>query len=64
LKRESALPTIRQTIADKFLTKLADGKEVDNIKIEQLRDLLVNNKKLKPDDFVKIFTIPAGDDLK
>ena len=58
------MPIIQQTIADKFLTKLADGKEVDNIRIEQLRDLLVNNKKLKPDDFVKIFTIPAGDDLK
>jgi hypothetical protein len=58
------LPTIQQTIADKFLTKLADGKEVDAIKIQQIRTLLVNNKKPKPDDFVKIFTIPAGDDLK
>jgi hypothetical protein len=58
------LPTIQQTIADKFLTKLADGKEVDAIKIQQIRTLLVNNKKPKPDDFVKIFTIPAGGDLK
>ena len=58
------MPTIRQTIADKFLTKLADGKEVDAIKLQQIRTLLVNNKKPKPDDFVKIFTIPAGGDLK
>lgn len=58
------MPTIQQTIADKFLTKLADGKEVDAIKIEQLRTLFVNNKKPKPDDFIKIFTIPAGADLK
>lgn len=58
------MPTIQQTIAHKFLTKLTDSKEIDATKIEQLRTLLADNKKLKPDDFVKIFTIPAGGDLK
>jgi hypothetical protein len=58
------LPTIQQTIADKFLAKLAEGKEVDASKIEQLRPLLADKKKPKPDDFIKIFTIPAGGDLK
>jgi hypothetical protein len=58
------LPIIQQTIADKFLAKLAERKEGDASKIEQLRVLLTDNKKPKPDDFIKIFTIPAGGDLK
>jgi hypothetical protein len=58
------LPTIQQTIADKFLAKLAESEEVDARKIKQLRDLLTDDKKPAPDDFVKIFTIPAGGDLK
>ena len=58
------MSTIQQTIASKFLTKLADGKEVDSTKIDLLRILLTDNKTPKPDDFVKIFTIPAGGDLK
>jgi hypothetical protein len=58
------LRTIQQTIVDKFLAKLGEGKEVDASKIEQLRNLLANDKKPRPDDFVKIFTIPAGADLK
>jgi hypothetical protein len=59
------LPTIQQTIGAKFLAKLAENKEVDARQIEQLRALLIDdNKKLRPDDFIKIFTIPAGGDLK
>jgi len=58
------LPTIQQTIGDKFLAKIAEDKEVDARKIEQLRALLIDNKKLRPEDFIKIFTIPAGGDLK
>jgi hypothetical protein len=58
------LPTIQQAIGEKFLAKLAEGKEVDARQIEQLRALLIDNKKLRPDDFIKIFTIPAGGDLK
>ena len=58
------MPTIQQTIVDKFLAKLGEGKEIDARKIEQLRTLFANDKKPRPDDFVKIFTIPAGADLK
>jgi hypothetical protein len=64
LHREITLPTIQQTIADKFLAKLTEVQEVDASKIEQLRALLTENKKPRPDDFIKIFTIPAGGDLK
>jgi hypothetical protein len=51
-------------MTEKFLTNLVDGKEVDANKIELLRSLLVHSKKPKPEDFVKIFVLPAGGDLK
>jgi hypothetical protein len=58
------MPTLQEQIAEKFLAKLADSKGVDAEKIDQLRILLANSKKPKADDFVKIFTLPAGGDLK
>ena len=51
-------------IADKFLVKLSESKDVDAEKINQLRKLLADHKKPKAEDFVKIFSIPAGGDLK
>jgi preprotein translocase subunit Sss1 len=33
-------------------------------KIEQLRKLLASSKKPKADDFIKVFTSPAGGDVK
>ena len=44
--------------------KLAEAENVDTEKIEQLRNLLGNDKKAKAEDFVKIFTVPAGGDVK
>jgi hypothetical protein len=59
------MATLQQQIADKFLAKLAQSMEVDAEKIDQLRSLLAGSgKKLKADDFVKIFSAPAGGDLK
>lgn len=58
------MPTLHQKIADKFLAKLAESKDADNEKIEQLRVLLADVKKLKSEDFVKIFSVPAGGDVK
>ena len=58
------MSTLQEQIAEKFLAKLADSKDVDTDKIDQLRTLLANSKKPKADDFVKIFTLPAGGDLK
>ncbi len=37
---------------------------MDAEKIDQLRNLLADSKKLKADEFVKIFSLPAGGDLK
>jgi hypothetical protein len=58
------MATLQQQIAEKFLAKLAESKDLDPDKIDQLRTLLANSKKPKADDFVKIFTLPAGGDLK
>jgi hypothetical protein len=61
---EGHMPTLQQQIVTKFLAKLAESKDVDAEKLVQLRDLLANNKKVKAEDFVKIFSLPAGGDLK
>jgi hypothetical protein len=58
------MATLQQQIAEKFLAKLAESKQVDAEKIEQLRKLLTDIKKLKADDFVKILSAPAGGDVK
>ena len=58
------MPTLHQQIAVKFLAKLGDSKEVDAGKIEALRAVLADTKRLKADEFVKIFTQPDGGDIK
>jgi hypothetical protein len=58
------MATLQQTIADKFLATLTESKDVGAEKIEQLRKLLSDGKKPKAEDFVKIFTVPTGGDVK
>jgi hypothetical protein len=58
------MATLQQQIAEKFLAKLAESEDVDAEKIDQLRSLLADSKRLKADEFVKIFLLPAGGDLK
>jgi hypothetical protein len=58
------MATLQQQIAGKFLAKLAESKKVDADKIDQLRALLADSKKLKAEEFVKVFSLPAGGDLK
>jgi hypothetical protein len=55
------MTTLQQQIATKFLQKLAGYEDLDANKIDQLRALLQEDKKPKPDDFVKIFKAPSGD---
>jgi hypothetical protein len=64
LYTEAVMPTLQQQIAEKFLSTLAESDEVDAAKIEKLRVLLSENKRVKAEDFMKIFTTPAGEDLK
>ena len=58
------MATLQQQIAEKFLAKLTKSKKVDADKIDQLRTVLADSKKLKADEFVKIFSLPAGGNLK
>jgi len=58
------MATLQQQITEKFLEKLAGSKDVDAAKIEQLKKLLADTKKLKADDLVKVFSAPAGGDVK
>jgi hypothetical protein len=58
------MATLQQQIAEKFLAKLSESKDLDPVKIQQLRSLLADSKKLKAEEFVKIFSLPAGGDLK
>ena len=56
--------TLQQKIAEKFLSKLSESKDIDAESVDQLRKLLADNKKVKSDDLVKIFSLPASGDFK
>ena len=58
------MATLQQQIADKFLARLAETEGIDAAKIEQLRALLAQGTKPKADEFVRIFSLPIGGDLK
>ncbi len=56
--------TLQQQIVEKFLAKLVESTDIDVEKIEQLKTLLSDDKKLKPDELVKIFSLPLGGHIK
>ncbi len=58
------MATLQQQIAEKFLTQLAESKEVSAQKIEKLRSALSAEKKPKADDFLNIFSEPDHGDIK
>lgn len=58
------MATLQQQIAEAFLTKLAESKDVAPAMVEELRRLLNSGKKPKPDDIMKIFSVTTGGDLK
>ncbi|MDQ2712770.1 MAG: hypothetical protein M3Y72_08785 [Acidobacteriota bacterium] len=58
------MSTLQQQIAEKFLAKLAESKDVRSETIDQLRTLLVAGKKPKADEIVKVFQHPGGGDIK
>jgi hypothetical protein len=58
------MATLQQQIAEKFFAKLAESKSMDSEKIEQLRKLLAESKRLKAEELVKIFSLPSGGDIK
>jgi len=56
--------TLQQQILETFLAKLAEATVVDAAKIDQLRGLLTEKKKLNADELVRIFSLPPGGDRK
>jgi hypothetical protein len=58
------MPTLQQTIAEKFLAKLTQSKDLHSETIEQLRVLMAAGKKPKVDEIVKVFQHPGGGDIK
>ncbi len=58
------MATLQQQIAEEFLAKIEASKEFDSDKVAQLKVLLAQGKKAKPEDFVKVFSLPVGGDLK
>ena len=58
------MATLQQIIAEKFLSALAEGKDVDVEKMRQLLELLAHGKKPKADNFVMIFAGSTGGDVK
>jgi hypothetical protein len=58
------MPTLQQQVAEKFLTKLAEAGTLEPERIEQFRGLLASGKKVKAEELVKLFSSPAGGDIK
>lgn len=58
------MANLQQQIAEKFLAALAESGDVGAEKIDQLRQLLARGKKPKADEFIRVFTAPAGGEIK
>jgi hypothetical protein len=58
------MSTLQQSIAEKFLAKLAQSKDLHSETIDQLRVLMAAGKKPKADEIVKVFQHPGGGDIK
>lgn len=58
------MATLQQQIAEKFIARLTESKEISAEKREKLRLALAADKKLKPEDYVKIFSEPDHGNVK
>jgi hypothetical protein len=56
--------TIQQTIVSKFLEQLAKSEHFDPKRIDRLRKLLSDDKPVKAEQLVDLFTQPQGGDLE
>jgi hypothetical protein len=58
------MTTLYQQIGEKFLAELEKSPDVSPQKLEALRPLFADSKKLKVDDLVKIFASTEEDEVK
>jgi hypothetical protein len=54
------MATLQGIISAKFLELLSDDDKFDADKIDQIRELLSSGTKIKPDDFIRIFSLPPS----
>jgi preprotein translocase subunit Sss1 len=55
---------LQEQIVEKYLAALAESGEIDSEKIDQIRKILMRDKRPKPEEFVRIFTAPIGGEIK
>ena len=58
------MTTLYQQIGEKFLAELGKSPDVSPEKLEALRPLFADSKKVKADDLVKIFSSDREDEVK
>jgi hypothetical protein len=63
-KRLIDMTTLYQQIGEKFLAELEKSPDVSLEKLEALRPLFADSKKLKADDLVKIFSSEKEEEVK
>jgi hypothetical protein len=58
------MQTLQQQIIEKFLASLAESEGWDAGRLNKLREVLTAEKQPKADDFVRVFTMPAGGEIE
>lgn len=58
------MATLQQQIAEKFLASLSEREDVDAAQVGELRSLLERGKRPKAEDFMQVFTMPRGGEVK
>ena len=57
------MPTLQEQIVEKFLASLAESTTWDAERLAKLRQVLTAEKTARPEDFVRVFAMPAGGDI-
>lgn len=57
------MPSLQESILKKFLQNLEKDGSFDQSKIAKIKALVQQDKKLKPDDLIEVFTLPEGGEI-
>ena len=58
------MTTLYQQIGERFLAELQKSQDIGPQKLEALKLLFADSKKLRPDDLVILFTSAEEDEIK
>ncbi|MEO9458829.1 MAG: hypothetical protein ABJE63_08955 [Lentilitoribacter sp.] len=56
------MSSLQKAVIQRFIEKLSEHGEFDQLKINKLREIVEAGKKPKPDDLIEIFGLPHGGD--